>query len=108
MTVGPANIDTGTGFTQCAYMGGAGGTAQAITATPTTPLGAYVANSLYIVTAAAANTGAGPTINISALGAKTIVKRAATALAANDIVVSMPMWLFYDGTNMILLNPVVN
>ena len=90
------------------FMGTAGGTADALTATPTPAISAYTTNAVYFVRATATNATTTPTLNISGLGAKTIVKRAATALAAGDIVNGMGLLFFYDGTNMQLLNPVVN
>jgi hypothetical protein len=107
----PINLQTGglivpTGTVQ--YMGSAGGTADALTATPTIALTAYTTGAFYIVKATATNATTTPTINISSLGAKTIVKRAGTALAAGDIVNGANLLLVYDGTNMQLLNPIVN
>ena len=40
--------------------------------------------------------------------AKTIVKRTNTALAASDILANKYCILIYDGTNLVLINPVVN
>ena len=53
------------------------------------------------------NTGTA-SLNINGLGAKTIVKRQNTVLANNDILTNMICLLVYDGTNFILINPVVN
>lgn len=53
------------------------------------------------------NTGAA-TINVNGLGVRTIVKRVNTALANGDILASMICLLVYDGTNFVLVNPVVN
>jgi hypothetical protein len=90
------------------YLGSAGGTADALTATPNPALTSYGSGAFYLLKATATNATTTPTLNISALGAKTIVKRASTALAAGDIVSGMIMHLAYDGTNLQLLNPVVN
>ncbi len=49
-----------------------------------------------------------PTVNVNGLGAKTIVKRAATALAAGDMPAGSIAVMIYDGTNFELINPVVN
>jgi hypothetical protein len=53
-----------------------------------------------------ANTTTTPTINVNALGAKTIVKFTNTALVVGDISANMFCTLIYDGTNMVLQNPV--
>ena len=99
-------INTTAGTVQ--YMGAAGGTADALTATPSPAITAYTTGAFYLVKAASNNATTTPTIAISGLAAKTIVKRAATALAAADILANMMCLLVYDGTNMELLNPVVN
>jgi hypothetical protein len=48
------------------------------------------------------------TLNVNGLGAKSILKRVSTAMASNDILANMFCMLVYDGTNFIILNPVVN
>lgn len=78
-----------------------------IVATPSPALAAYVTGALYSGQAGGTNTTTTPTINISGLGALTIVKRASTALAAGDILSGATMLMRYSGTNMQLLNPVV-
>lgn len=70
-------------------------------------LTAYTAGLQIIFKANTANTGAA-SINVNGLGAKTIVKRVNTALANNDILANMFCLLIYDGTNFVLMNPVVN
>lgn len=90
------------------YLGTAGGSVNVMTATPAVAMTAYTVGAEYIVQANITNTSTTPTINFSGLGAKTIVKRASTALAAGDYVANMMMKLIYDGTNMQLINPVVN
>lgn len=104
-----ANLSTGAilNSTIEGYMGVASGT-NTLTVNPSPmPLLAYTTNALLMVQAGGANSVTNPTINISGLGAKTIVKRASTALAANDYISGMLMLLRYNGTNMQLLNPVV-
>jgi len=74
--------------------------AYAITLAPA--ITAYVTGARYRFKAATANTGAA-TININALGAKTIKKAAGgitTDLATNDIRAGQWVDLVYDGTNM--------
>jgi hypothetical protein len=70
-------------------------------------LTAYVAGQFFLFIAATSNT-TGATLNVNSLGAKAIVKRASTALATGDIVTGMRCFVVYDGTNFILINPVVN
>ena len=67
----------------------------------------YVTGMQIIFKAKTANTGAA-SLNVNGLGAKTIVKRVSTALASNDILASMFCLVVYDGTNFVLMNPVVN
>lgn len=90
------------------YLGVTTGAADTMVSTPTPALTAYTTGAVYAVKANAANATTAPTINISGLGAKTLVKRVSTALAANDYLANMFIQLQYDGTNMVLLNPVVN
>lgn len=101
-----ANINTTAGTVQ--YLGTGGGSADVITVTPTIALTAYTTGACYKYLSAAANATTTPTWNASGLGAKTIVKRAATALAAGDIPNASMTELCYTGTNMQLMNPVVN
>lgn len=79
---------------------------MAITASPA--ITAYANGATYSVKANLANATTTPTININGLGAKTLVKRVSTALAANDYLANMYIQLQYDGTNMVLQNPIVN
>lgn len=53
-----------------------------------------------------ANTTATPTLNANGLGAKTIVKGVSTALSPGDIAANMFCDFVYDGTNLVLQNPV--
>lgn len=62
---------------------------------------AYAAGNAYLVKFTNANTGAA-TINVNALGAKSIVKGATTALVAGDIPAGRIALLVYDGTNFLL------
>lgn len=61
-------------------------------------LTAYVVGQTFKFVAAASNTGA-VTINISSLGAKSIVKNGSTPLGAGDIIVGNLYQIVYDGTN---------
>lgn len=86
-------------------IGTAGGTADALTFTPTIALTEYTTGAFYIGVGNASNATTTPTANISGLGARTIVKRASTALAAADIVAGKPLLFYVSSTQLILLNP---
>lgn len=77
--------------------GSAGGTADALTLTPSPALGAYGNGVRYVFLATANNTGAA-TINISGLGAKDIRNTANTALSAGQLASGTIYSLTYDGT----------
>ena len=66
---------------------------------------AYAAGDTYLVKFNHANTGAA-TINVDSLGAKSIVKNQATALASGDIPANAIGLISYDGTNFQLLTPI--
>lgn len=86
-----------------------GGTADAMTGTLNPAITGYTAGLRVTTTPGGANTVTGPTLNLNALGAKTIKKRDSSgskiALAAGDYNASGPFDLEYDGTDFILLNP---
>lgn len=67
----------------------------------------YVVGAHYFLTFANANSSAVPTLNLNALGVKTIKKLDGAALSLNDIVANHPAIVKYDGTDMILLNPAI-
>jgi hypothetical protein len=107
MVINPKEVGTGVlvfdGATN--YGADAGGTdAYAITITG---ISAYTTGMTIVFKANTANTGAA-SLNINGLGAITIVKRLNTALANNDILAGMTCMVVYDGTNFIIMNPVVN
>lgn len=83
----------------------AGGTADALTLTYGTAPTAYTSGMRFMFyTAGSANTSTAPTMNVNALGAKTIYKRdGSTALAAGDLVANSLYEIVYDGTNMRLM-----
>jgi len=64
---------------------------------------AYAAGLMIQFKAVNANTGAS-TLNVNALGVKSIKKNVTEALAANDILASQVCCCVYDGTNFQLLN----
>ncbi len=67
------------------------------------PTIAYTDGLKLIVRFTNANSGAS-TLNVNALGAKSIVKGVSTALASGDIVAGATLLLAYDGTNFIALS----
>jgi hypothetical protein len=74
-----------------------------ITGTMSPALTAYAAGQLFYFVANAANTGA-VTINIDGLGAKSITRDGATALAAGDINSGEFVVVIYDGTRFQMIN----
>lgn len=85
------------------------GAANAYVITPTNPVvAAYATGQRFSFKAANTNT-LSSTLNVNALGAKTIKKiDGATNLAAGDIVAGQIIAVEYDGTNFQMLNPVAN
>lgn len=88
--------------------GTVGGTADAITLTTTPTVAAYAVNQRFLIKASGANTVSNPTMNVSALGVKTIKMQGGAALpvpawAANDMLL-----LVYDGTDLILSSMTTN
>ena len=76
--------------------------ADTIIASVSPSLTSYVVGQSFKFLAAATNTGA-VTINISALGAKSIVKNGTTALAAGELISGSLYQIVYDGTNFQLI-----
>jgi hypothetical protein len=76
-----------------------GGTGDAITAVASPAPTALVAGMRFVYTPVATNTLSNPTINIAALGAKTITRSDGVGLWAGALVVGTPYELVYDGTN---------
>lgn len=86
----------GTAILSCADTS-ASGTAQTCTTSPSfTP----AAKSCIIYTTTTANTGAGLTLNVNSLGAKSVSKwmGSTTTLAANDVLANKDTLACYDGT----------
>ena len=77
--------------------------AYAITVSPA--ITAYAAGQHFTFYPATANTGAA-TLNVSALGAKTIKKDKDNDLSTNDILIGQLVRVVYDGTNFQLLSPI--
>lgn len=79
-----------------------GGSANAYTLTPATPLTAYSAKTQIIFSPVADGTGPA-TINVSGLGAKDIVSTSGAALAAGDLVSGRLYAAIFDGTRFRLM-----
>lgn len=94
-----SNIQNATGI----YVGTVGGTTDVITLTPIPAITGYGAGKIFSFIASGANTVA-PTVNVSALGAKSITKGGATALVAGDLPFGALIAIQYDGTQFQLLN----
>jgi hypothetical protein len=73
-----------------------------IVATAALGMSAYATGQIFTFTPVANNTGA-VTININGIGAKSITKVGATALAGGDILANIPYQIFYNGTQFQLL-----
>src|ERR1700690_4208675 len=66
----------------------------------TTPSFTPVAGSCVTYTTTTANTGAGLTLNVNSLGAKSVAKwQGSTTLSANDVLANKEVVTCYDGTN---------
>lgn len=87
------------------YVASVGGTADVITLSPTIAITAYAAGQRFTFIAGASNTGA-TTVNVSGVGAKSIVRQdgANTALSAGDITSGTIVDIEYDGTRFLLLS----
>jgi hypothetical protein len=86
--------------------GTVGGTGDAITLT-TTPnpyQAAYAVGHMFALKATAVNTVTNPTLNVGALGAKTIVLPGSVALNAPQWAIGDLLVFMYDGTSMVLLS----
>jgi hypothetical protein len=66
----------------------------------------YNTDQIYFVKFPNANTVAAPTLNLNSYGAKTIKRIGGAALVSGNIKANMIGMLLYDGTDMILLNPI--
>ena len=79
------------------WFGTAGGTADALTLTPTPAITAYATNMLIGFKAAANNTGAA-TMQISGVASPKAIQLNGVALNAGDIVANAYYQIYYDGT----------
>jgi hypothetical protein len=85
----------------------AAGTADAMTAAPGTAWTSYVNGAELRLRAVGTNTITTPTLNVSSLGAKTLVKQGGAALAAGDYVTNQELTVRYNSTSdkLEILNP---
>jgi hypothetical protein len=81
-----------------------GGSANVHTLTYSVAPAAYVAGQVFAFKSGFTNTGSA-TVNVNALGAKTIVYNNGAALLGGEIQAGDVIVVYYDGTNMILGNP---
>ena len=79
------------------YVSSVGGTANAITLTPSLPIAAYAAGQSFRFVAASSNTGA-VTVAVSGLTTRAITKNGSNALVADDILSGAVCTITYDGT----------
>src|SRR5580693_918058 len=84
------------------------GAANAYVATPDPAWTAYAAGRNIFVKIANTNTSQSCTLNISGLGTKNIKMTNGNSILPGDLVAGMIAEFEYDGTNMQLLNPVLN
>lgn len=83
------------------------GAANAYAIAPAPAITAYVTGQVFSFKAVNANTTAS-TFAVSGLTTKAIVNSKGGALVANDILASMIVTVEYDGTSMVMQNPVAN
>jgi len=88
------------------YLTSASGT-NAMTATASLGMSAYVTGQRFFFVAPSTNTGA-CTLNINSIGVKSVTKQGTTALVAGEIVSGAVIQVVYDGTQFQLLNPVAS
>lgn len=84
------------------------GAVNAAVITPVPAITAYVTGQRFSFKVVDTNTTTTPTVNVNGLGAKTIVKTGAVAIAVGDILINQIVEVEYDGTNMQLMSPVGN
>jgi hypothetical protein len=82
--------------------GTAGGTADALTITLTPAITAYVTGQVFQFTSSAANATTTPTININAVGIKTIKRQNGATIQPGDIPASSLVQIAYNGVDFLL------
>lgn len=86
------------------WCGTAGGTGDVITIAATPVIAAYVTGMRLAFVTSAANTTA-VTVNLNAIGAKSLKKMGTVALNANDILSGQIVEILYDGTQFQVVSP---
>lgn len=105
--VSPAWAPQGSGIPGIYPYGADTGTANTyVVASPNPPVVGYAVGIGVSFTVANANTGAS-TINVSSLGAKSIVHADGSSLVAGDLVAGKIALVEYDGTHFQLINPLL-
>jgi hypothetical protein len=97
-----------TGVGSTAWGGTSGGTANALTLTPSPAIASYVTGQAIAFYVNAANTSGAVTVDVSAIGTKDIKKSAGGALVAlsvGDLIEDTIAVIQYDGTQFQLINP---
>jgi hypothetical protein len=98
------NISSAETFGVSQFLSGVGGTANAVTATVTSPnFTAYAAGQQFSFVAAATNTGA-MSLNLNGLGAKSLLKQGTSPLVAGDVKIGQIVLVEYDGTQFQFVN----
>lgn len=100
----PVVVGTNDPRVPVAYAVDAVGT-DAYAITPSPAITAYAAGQQFTFKAGTANTGAA-SLNVNALGAKTIKKLVSVDLATGDILLNQVITVVYDGTNMQIISTV--
>lgn len=91
---------------QSTYVAVVGGTANAITLSPSPAITSYAAGQRFSFVAASTNTGA-VTVNVSGLGAKNLYKNGSQQLVANEITINSLNVIEFDGTNFQLISSTI-
>jgi hypothetical protein len=89
------------------FLGNAGGSADALTLTPSPALTALTTGAMFVFKASANNATTTPALTISSLAGRTLVKRAATALAADDLVSGGYYFAVIQASTIQIINPTV-
>jgi hypothetical protein len=80
------------------------GTANTYVASPSPALTSYTAGQGFTLLMNVTNTGAS-TLNVSALGAKSLVTRSDLPMMANELIAGRVYRVVYNGTNFVVMNP---
>jgi len=100
------NVGSGDQFGTSQLLSSVSGS-DTITANVTSPnFTAYAAGQMFNFVAAAANTTTSVTLNLNSLGAKSVTKTGATALAVGDIKLGQLVSVVYDGTRFQLVGAI--